>query len=244
MYFDIRCGDALDVLGMLPDACLDLVVTDPAYESLEKHRRVGTTTRLKRWFPIFENTRFPRLFEELYRCMKEDTHLYLMCDADTMFVIKSMGEAAGFRFWKPLVWDKGSLGMGYHYRASYEFVLFFEKGKRKLHDLGIRDVLSFPRVRGGYPTQKPVELLKVLIEQSSEPEDLVLDCFLGSGATGEAALSLGRNFLGADLLETVCGDAKERLLRLTDAFFGLEMQERQRISSQLDMFFPTKTASS
>ncbi len=40
-------GDAVDWLRLLPDQSVDLVVTDPPYESLEKHRATGTTTRLK-----------------------------------------------------------------------------------------------------------------------------------------------------------------------------------------------------
>ena len=62
-----------------------------------------------------------------------------------MFVAKPEAESAGFKFWKPLVWDKRTIGMGYHYRARYEFILFFEKGKRRLNDLGIADVISVPR---------------------------------------------------------------------------------------------------
>ena len=60
----------------------------------------------------------------------------------TMFVAKPEAERAGFKFWKPLVWDKRTIGMGYHYRARCEFILFFEKGKRRLNDLGVADVLS------------------------------------------------------------------------------------------------------
>ena len=59
--------------------------------------------------------------------------------------------------------------MGYHYRARYECILFFEKGKRKLNDLGIADIIAEPRIRGGYPAEKPLEGLKVLISQSSQP---------------------------------------------------------------------------
>ena len=75
-----------------------------------------------------------------------------------MFIAKPEAERAGFRFWKPLVWDKRTIGMGYHYRARYEFVLFFEKGKRRLNDLGIADVISVPRIHGGYPAEKPPEV--------------------------------------------------------------------------------------
>ena len=168
--------DAVGWLRDQPAESVDLLITDPAYESLEKHRAVGTTTRLKHsksssndWFTIFPNARFGELFAEVYRVLKRDTHFYLFCDAETMFVAKPEAEQAGFRFWKPLVWDKRTIGMGYHYRARYEFILFFEKGKRRLNDLGIADVISVPRIRGGYPAEKPPEVSEVLIGQSSQP---------------------------------------------------------------------------
>ena len=128
-----------------------------------------------------------------------------------MFVVKSMAEQAGFKFWKPLVWDKERMGMGYHYRNTYEFILFFEKGKRKLNDLGVQDILRYPRVTGGYPTEKPVGLLKELIRQSSQPGELVLDTFSGSGSTGHAALELGRSFLGFDISQKAVEKSTKRL---------------------------------
>jgi site-specific DNA-methyltransferase (adenine-specific) len=198
--------DAVGWLRDLPAESVDLLITDPAYESLEKHRAVGTTTRLKHsksssndWFTIFPNARFAELFEQAYRVLRRDTHFYLLCDAETMFVAKPVAEAAGFRFWKPLVWDKKTIGMGYHYRARYELILFFEKGKRRLNDLGIADVISVPRVRGGYPAEKPPEVAAVLIGQSSQPGEVIADPFMGSGSVGVAAARLGRRFLGNDL---------------------------------------------
>jgi site-specific DNA-methyltransferase (adenine-specific) len=204
--------DAVEWLKSLRPESVDLIVTDPAYESLEKHRATGTTTRLKaQWFDIFPNTRFPEFFAELYRVLKPNTHCYVMCDPETAFIIKPIGEAAGFKFWKPLVWSKLSMGMGYHYRAKYEFVMFFEKGSRQLNDLGVCDVLEFKRVRGGYPTQKPVELCEVLVTQSSELGDLVVDPFLGSGSSGVAALMHGRRFAGCDVSDVAIKLASERL---------------------------------
>ena len=57
--------------------------------------------------------------------------------------------------------------MGYHYRARYEFILFFEKGKRRLNDLGIADVIAVPRIIAGYPAEKPPAVTEVLIKQST-----------------------------------------------------------------------------
>ncbi len=194
--------DAVEWLRTLPDGSANCVVTDPAYESLEKHRKIGTTTRLtSAWFEIFPNSRYPELFEQLYRVLARDSHCYVLCDAETMFVIKEIGEAAGFKFWKPIVWDKVNIGMGYHYRARHEFILFFEKGKRKLNDLAVPDVLSVKALRGKqyYPTEKPVELLEILVKQSTQPYEVVIDPFMGSGNVGVAAVRNSRLFMGADI---------------------------------------------
>ncbi len=210
--------DAVEWLSGLPSESVDLIVTDPAYESLEKHRAIGTTTRLKQskassnaWFEIFPNARFPELFAQAYRVLRRDRHLYLFTDAETMFVVKPMAEAAGFKFWKPLVWDKQRIGMGYHYRSRYEFILFFEKGKRKLADLGVSDIITAPRVHRGYPAEKPVAVSRVLVEQSTTPGELVVDPFMGSGSVGVAAVELGRRFRGTDICAEAVKVAAERI---------------------------------
>jgi site-specific DNA-methyltransferase (adenine-specific) len=216
--FELSALDAVAWLRALPGESIDLLITDPAYESLEKHRAIGTTTRLKHskassndWFRIFPNARFGELFEQIFRVLKRDTHFYLLCDAETMFVAKPAAEQAGFRFWKPLVWDKCTIGMGYHYRARYELILFFEKGKRRLNDLGVPDIISVPRIRGGYPAEKPADVAAVLISQSSQAGDLVADPFMGSGSVGVAAARLGRRFLGNDLNPEAVRIAAQRL---------------------------------
>ena len=85
--FELAQVDAVAWLRSLPPSSVDLLITDPAYESLEKHRAVGTTTRLKHskassndWFAIFPNSRFPDLFEAAYRVLKKNAHLYMFCD--------------------------------------------------------------------------------------------------------------------------------------------------------------------
>jgi site-specific DNA-methyltransferase (adenine-specific) len=221
--FELAALDAVAWLRDLPTASVDLVVTDPAYESLEKHRAVGTTTRLKHskassndWFRVFPNARFGELFAEVFRVLKQDTHFYLFCDAETMFVAKPAAEQAGFKFWKPLVWDKRTIGMGYHYRARYEFILFFEKGKRRLNDLGVADVISVPRIHRGHPAEKPVAVSEVLIGQSSHSGDTVADPFMGSGSVGVAAVKLGRRFIGTDLNPDAVRWSARRLRSFSD----------------------------
>jgi site-specific DNA-methyltransferase (adenine-specific) len=216
--FHLAQRDAVAWLGALPSESIDLVITDPPYESLEKYRAIGTTTRLKHsksssndWFSIFPNARFPELFAEIYRVLRRNSHFYLFCDPETMFVAKPMAEAAGFKFWKPLIWDKRKIGMGYHYRARYECILFFEKGKRKLADLGTADIIEVPRISGGYPAEKPPAVSEVLIAQSTDPGQLVIDPFMGSGSVGVAAVTRGRMFFGNDLCLEAVEIARKRL---------------------------------
>jgi site-specific DNA-methyltransferase (adenine-specific) len=197
--------DAVKYLESIPDCMIDCIITDPPYESLEKHRKIGTTTRLKqskassnKWFEIFPNDRFEELLIHLFRVLKKNSHLYLFCDQTTMFAIKPVAESVGFRFWKPLIWDKKRIGMGYHYRSRYEFILFFEKGKKKLNDLGVSDIIECPRIHRGYPTEKPHQVSEVLVKQSTQVGDIVLDPFIGSGSSGVASVRLGRHFLGCD----------------------------------------------
>ena len=208
IFYKLELKDAIEFLKGFSDESVDLLITDPAYESMEKHRKIGTTTRLKcsngssnKWFKIFPNDRFEDLFKEVYRVLKPNTHFYLFCNSDTMFDVKHIGEEVGFKFWKPIIWDKMAIGMGYHYRSRYEIILFFEKGKRKLNNLGIPDVLTFKRVYNSYPTEKPVGLLEVLVHQSSKTGEIIVDPFMGSGSTGVASIINGRVFKGCDINE-------------------------------------------
>lgn len=221
--FSIIQGDALSRLREIPDGAVHLVITDPPYESLEKHRAIGTTTRLKHsksssnnWFSIFPNHRFPELLEQIYRVLAKNAHFYLHCDAETMFFVKPIAESIGFKFWKPLIWDKQKIGMGYHYRSRHEYILFFEKGKRKLTNLSVADVIECPRIWKGYPTEKPVRVSEILVTQSSKLGEVVLDPFCGSGSTGVAALTNGRHFLGIDLCSEALKVSRSRIERLGD----------------------------
>lgn len=218
---DISNQDALAWLKTIDTESVDLVITDPPYESLEKYRNIGTTTRLKQsksssnqWFAIFPNHRFDELLQQIYRILKKNSHFYLFCDQETMFVIKPLAEKMGFKFWKPIVWDKVAIGMGYHYRARYEFILFFEKGKRKINDLSIPDILVEKRIVKGYPTEKPVNLAKILIKQSTNEGDVVIDPFCGAGFVGCASEQLKRKFRGNDLNKEACDLAKNKILAI------------------------------
>jgi site-specific DNA-methyltransferase (adenine-specific) len=236
----VLVGDCLAWLPQLAPGSVHLTVTDPPYESLERHRAVGTTTRLKEskassnpWFACFPNTGYFRLFRELHQAHATNSHCYVFCDSETEHVIlsgrnpydkrldeslvaftleaKTSREPKGpWTAWPTLSWlktkrgietqdgdeaeyDMLSPGMGYHWRRTGERILFLEKGKRKLNNLGWPDALLGQKAgRADFPTTKPDKVLTRLIANSSEEHEVVLDPFAGSGSTGRIACQIGR----------------------------------------------------
>ena len=71
--------------------------------------------------------------------------------------------------------------------------------------------ISNPRIKGGHPTEKPLELMERIISVYSNENDVVLDCCMGSGVTGEACVKLNRNFIGIELDENYFKKAKKRI---------------------------------
>ena len=202
----VETADAFDWLTRQAHESMDLIITDPPYESLEKHRSKGTTTRLSKsksssneWFGTIANDRLPELMAKLYSVLRKHRHCYVMCDQETLFALRPAAEGAGFKWWKALVWDKGRIGMGYHYRARHELIAFLEKGKRKLTSLSVADVLNVAPVHRGYPAEKPVALIDILVEQSSVQGETICDPFFGSGSTLVSARSKGRLPTGCDI---------------------------------------------
>src|SRR5436305_623592 len=203
----VLVSDAFELLRGLAPESVDLVVTDPPYESLQIHRARGTTTRLTtNWFTTLPNERLPELLREVYRVLRPDRHFYLFSDEVTADVIKQQQKvgaarlpnggrkcSCGLVYWKEIIWAKTTLdgarirgGTGYHYRAASERILFFEKGKRPLADLGIPDVLLAARSTVPGPAVKPNAVVLALLLHSSAPAARVVDPFCDTGAVGVA----------------------------------------------------------
>lgn len=233
-------GDSLEILPELPDNSVDLVLTDPPYPSLLKWLGVGTTARMglgredsksydpDKFFKTIDYQDLPRLLVEFSRIIKGNCHTYMMSDGDTLpYIFQAIGKGWAcengcpwfaqedlvpeFSNVKLLIWDKEVPGMGYHYRSQHEYICMLDKGKnRKLNDLGEPDVLRFKRCQGEVPTQKPPELFDLLIKQSSNTRELILDPFLGSGTTAYCAKKLNRKCIGIEIEEKYCEIAANR----------------------------------
>ena len=132
--------------------------------------------------------------------------------------------ANGFHFIKSLIWDKGNKIMGQYYMSQFEYILFFRKGKGiKINDCGTSDILSVPNKKlkdtngkNLHDTEKPVDLMKILIENSSAENELVLDPFMGIGSTGIACMNTNRNFIGIELDQKYFEIAEKRIKEARD----------------------------
>lgn len=125
-------------------------------------------------------------------------------------------------FKQMVVWDKGPMGMGWHYRRSYETVLVAQKGKgktrwydqsRRVENIirpggRIRKIIPRP---GQHPTEKPPELAEHFIRLHTAPGQTVLDPFCGSGSTAIACIRTGRPFIGIELDPEYFAMAKRRI---------------------------------
>nr|DAR08361.1 MAG TPA: adenine-specific methyltransferase [Caudoviricetes sp.] len=110
--------------------------------------------------------------------------------------------------------------MGQFYMSQFEYILFFRKGKGvKINNCGTSDILSVSNIKRKdangknlHDTEKPVELMKILIENSSLENQIVLDPFMGIGSTGIACLQAGRKFIGIEIDESYFNIAKNEML--------------------------------
>jgi site-specific DNA-methyltransferase (adenine-specific) len=126
-----------------------------------------------------------------------------------------MDKFIGFK--QAVVWDKGGLGMGIHYRRSYEFILIAQKGEPARVWNGGNNTSNVWRIAkiipnyGQHPTEKPVKLMSKIISIHSNIGDTILDPFMGHGTTLRAAKDLGRKAIGIEIEKKYCDIAIERL---------------------------------
>ena len=210
---EIHNCSCMDVLKEMPDESIDLIATDPPYRVMARGSSGNAGGML-----LKDINRKGKVFEfnaidcdeyapEFYRVLKDGSHCYVMTNHINLIHMLNTFTECGFHFIKSLIWDKGNKIMGQFYMSQFEYILFFRKGTGiKINNCGTSDLLSIPNVKSKgvngdnlHDTEKPVELMKILIENSSKKGDVVFEPFMGSGSTGVAAVMTDRNFIGCEI---------------------------------------------
>lgn len=212
-------GDAIEVMKKIKDNSVDLVVTDPPYKLVQggctnKAVRLKGATDLKSGSVFSNNSiKFKDWIPEVYRVLKENTHCYIMCNDRNLKELLVESENAGFKLLNILVWKKTKHSPNRYYLKNAEFIVFLRKGKAKnINNMGTFQVLEFDNVKSKlHPSEKPVELMKILIENSTQENDIVLDPFVGVGSVALACKELNRKYIGVELDESYYNIAYNRI---------------------------------
>ena len=218
-------GNSIELLKKLKDESIDLIVTDPPYKVTARGNAGNSggmmQKKLSMQGKIFQHNDVKPIdyIPELYRILKDGSHCYIMTNHVNLQEMINTATECGFKFIKSLIWNKGNKIMGQYYMSQFEYILFFRKGKgKKINKCGTADILDVPNKKTKneegkniHDTEKPVGLMKILIENSSQEGEIVLDPFMGVGSTGMGSIELNRKFIGIELDENYFEIAKQRI---------------------------------
>jgi len=177
----VVCCDCLEAMKVLPDGCVDAVITDPPYPDQRPNRycyKADVLNALRRF----------------------DCQQFIFWSAKAPFPLDSSAIH---------VWDKGR-GCASQYERIFERNGGLTcRIYRHLSVNSVLAAVLMHDVYTGHPSQKPERLMLEIIQPLAAVT--ILDPFLGSGTTAVAAKKLGRHFLGFEISETYCQIARERL---------------------------------
>lgn len=205
-------GDSIESMKLLPSEIFDLVVTDPPYKTItggdsdgkNSERPKGMLSGNRKLFK-HQNIKISDWMSELYRVLKENTHCYIFTNSLNLTEMLNESQKVGFKLHNLLVWEKNNCTPSQYYMKNCEYVLFLRKGKAKwINDIGgSKTVHQFNNIIGNktHPCEKPIDLLKFYIANSSNKNDVVFDPFVGTGSTLVAAKELNRMYFGYELEE-------------------------------------------
>lgn len=220
---DLRQGDCLEVMKSIPDGSVDCAVIDPPYKIVaggcrkvpdkecsgifnkrrESNKRTDWVEEARTGKMFKHNDiKFEYWLPELYRVMADKSHTYLMINSRNLSELQVKAEQVGFKFQNLLIWDKGNVTPNRYYMQGYECILMLRKGGAKtITNKGTSNILRVANIIGNkkHPSEKPVELLEILIKNSCNKRGIVIDMFMGSGSTGVAAVNTNRKFIGVEL---------------------------------------------
>jgi DNA modification methylase len=232
---EVRLGSCLDPvsgLASLPDKSVDVVITDPPYEA-EVHaegRRIRDPGGAKGAAKYRKCVEAPLPFAAITQQEREDVAdriadvvrrwVLVFCQVEASQAWAGALRSAGLDYVRTMVWVKPDgqpqftgdrPGMGYE-----SIVVAHPKGRKRWNGGGRVGVFVHNKNAGHgephpHPTTKPLPLISELVSLFSDPGELVVDPYAGSGTTGVACRALGRRFVGWEISPEYHAIATRRL---------------------------------
>jgi site-specific DNA-methyltransferase (adenine-specific) len=206
---EVRLGDANLLLPELEGGLFDLILFDPPYGISNNNAGLrGRTIHHHDYSDTPEIARelITTVVQEGFRLTKPRANLFVFGDIDNFAFFKSLcGHMGWVAFRTPITWRKSNEGMapwgGQGPRRTCEWIFYATKGQKGLLQ-SPTDVWDFKRVSRDereYGAEKPLDLLRFMVEISTFPGDYILDPTCGSGTTLQAARQMKRKALGIEL---------------------------------------------
>lgn len=226
-------GDCVSVLGGVPDKSVDLIITDPPYLHVKggmksKKYNTGTWKSESKMNTKLSDFGEDKIFEflDLAKTKLKKLNIYVFCSKlQLVYYFKWISQNKNCKY-DLLVWDKVKYSMKStkFFTSDIEYIIrIYESGvslnKIMLEDGSKSDIRYYlkrkafeqPRDKTKHETIKPLEMIEQFVLLSSNKNDIVLDCFMGSGTTGIASIKNDRRFIGIEIDKTYFDIAKNRL---------------------------------
>lgn len=221
----IENTDCLTLMKKIDDDSIDLILTDPPYNlGLFAKSRAANLQNMRENFFVaagWDDMDFDTwkdsmntFFEQAARVSKKGASMIMFMSILKIETIIEIAQKHGFYYKTTGIWHKTNpmpRNMNLHFINSTEPWLYFVYGVKTgcfnndgkaLHDYIETSITpKREKIHGSHPTQKPLELIKYFINVLSNEGDTVLDPFMGSGTTAEAAQLLNRHFIGSEIDE-------------------------------------------
>jgi len=203
----VHCADCLEFMKNIPDKSIDLVLTDPPFNCGKDFK--NDKMELNEYFKWLD-----KFISMLPRVMKDNTALLIECSKK--YLPENLDILRKYFNYEHLIINhytndmrRGKMGW-----SKYSIILWFSKGHRKNNfctgDL-IKTVIISDKKQFRHPSPKVITCYKKIIEQFSNENDIILDCFLGSGTTALACIQLNRKYIGIEISPEYCKIAQARI---------------------------------
>ena len=207
---NIYLGDSYELIKQLPDKSIDLILTDPPYGIGMANgviTRFGSSPEKTRLYKGKWDNETPskEMFNQIIRVGKK-----VIIFGGNYFTEKLPQS----NHW--IVWDKqGDIKFNNPFSACELIWTNIKRNNIKKYTYIQQGFITEGKDERVHPTQKPLELIKNIISDYTEPNDIILDTFLGSGTTAVACKELGRQYIGFEINEEYYQIAVDRLNGVT-----------------------------
>lgn len=239
----IYLGDSYKLIKAIPDKSIDCIYTDIPYlitsgggGSSELSKRIIKTNKVD-LKDISDGIDYS-IFTDFKRVMKK-VNLFIWCSKMQIQDILNYWLSHENINFEVLIWGKTNPTPATNnvWLPDVEYCLYFREVGVKLNDgyeLKSKWYISPINKRDkdlyDHPTIKPLELVKRHLEHTTQPNDIVLDCFIGSGTTAVASKELGRQYIGFEINEEYFKIAQDRLNDIT------QVECREKDSGVMNIF--------